>query len=67
VALGALAYKVLAAKCSSISLVQGNWQESKFRGIPLLPLFHPSPLNMNAPLKRGAFKKGLKNLEEYLR
>jgi DNA polymerase len=45
VALGAVAVKGLFGRCDSISRSRGHWLE--FRGIPVMPTFHPAYLLRN--------------------
>jgi uracil-DNA glycosylase len=35
--------------------------------VPVLPLYHPSPMNWNKPGRRKEFKNGLKVVRAFLR
>ena len=45
---------------------QGKIVQSARYGVNVLILYHPSPLNLNQPVRREAFYKGLATLKTYL-
>jgi DNA polymerase len=63
VALGATAMEGLQGRACQITRVRGQWQE--FRGIPLMPTYHPAYLLRNPSLaeKRKVWEDMLKVLE----
>ena len=63
VALGATAVEGLLGKTAGITRLRGNWQ--KYRGIPLMPTFHPAYLLRNQALgeKRKVWEDMLQVLE----
>lgn len=64
VALGATAVEGLLGKTSGITRMRGNWQE--FRGIPVMPTYHPAYLLRNESLgeKRKVWEDMLQVLEK---
>jgi len=64
IALGNFALQALAGR-KGITQVAGEIILSYY-GIPLLPLLHPSPLNMNKQKNAKEFYKHLEKVEEYL-
>ncbi len=54
VGLGAVAVKTLLASNVSITKIRGQWHE--FRGMPLMPTYHPAYLLRNPPAKPDAWK-----------
>ena len=53
VALGAVAGKALSGSTQGISRIRGTWRE--YRGIPLLPTYHPAALLRNPELKKDVW------------
>ena len=51
---------------SGIMKYHGKIQISPRYNLPVLPLLHPSPLNMNVPAKRDMFLKDLLLMKEYI-
>jgi DNA polymerase len=64
VALGATAVEGLLGKTIGITRLRGNWQE--YRGIPLMPTYHPAYLLHNQALseKRKVWEDMLQVLEK---
>lgn len=64
VALGATAVEGLLGNASGISRLRGNWQS--FRGIPVMPTYHPAYLlrNMSLTERRKVWEDMLKVLEK---
>ena len=64
VALGSTGLEALLGKPASIMKMRGNWQE--YRGIPLMPTFHPAYLmrNQAASEKRKVWEDLLKVMEK---
>jgi uracil-DNA glycosylase family 4 len=55
-----------ATGLSGIEKHQGQMIQSLRYKIPVLALYHPSPMNWNKPQRRDAFLKGLEKLRTYL-
>lgn len=64
VALGATAVEGLLGKTIGITKLRGNWQS--FRGIPLMPTYHPAYLlrNQSLAIKREVWEDMLKAMEK---
>ncbi len=65
VSLGAPAFKQLTGM-GGITKHHGEVIVSLRYRVPVLPLFHPSPYNMNDPVKREMFRSALAKLKEVL-
>lgn len=65
VALGGLAFKQLTGM-SGIMKHHGQIITSIRYRVPVMPILHPSPLNMNNSEREMAFLSDLKNLKEFL-
>jgi len=65
ITLGSYALKQITGM-SGITKVQGDIQFSIRYKTDVLPLYHPSPLNMNSAAKRTDFMKAIKKIGDYI-